>query len=201
MATCPILYSVKTANCWTCWSRAAHPPAVVHTPSYPDDTGKWSPGMSYYGLPYADRGTGGREQACGWAPAAATGDPEVSTVGGTIRLDAQITHHLRGIDRTLRFSAATALLGSLAAARHPAFGIAAVLMACVLRGASDTLDRATGIGQRVPLALVVALSGLTIGSVLWWRGNAMANGCRSSYSCRRRSNGYGNSCKPRHGAP
>ena len=48
-------------------------------------------------------------------------------------------------------------------------------MACVLRGASDTLDRATGIGQRVSLALVVALSGLTIGSVLWWRGNAIAD--------------------------
>lgn len=33
-------------------SRGASAGGGTYAFSYPDDTGKWSPGMSYYGLPY-----------------------------------------------------------------------------------------------------------------------------------------------------
>ncbi|MGC5098482.1 hypothetical protein ACPXA0_26130, partial [Escherichia coli] len=51
---------------------------------------------------------------------------------------------------------------------------AAVLIACVLRGASNALDRRTGLGPNASLAVVIALLTATIVALVWWRGNDIA---------------------------
>ena len=92
-------------------------------------------------------------------------------------MDEEVARHLRGIDRTLRYATTGVLAGALAWLLRDILllGFAAVLMACVLRGASDALDRSTAIGPRLSLAAVLVLGALSIGSVLWWRGNAIAD--------------------------
>lgn len=86
------------------------------------------------------------------------------------------TQHLRGIDRTLRFGAIGLLATAAAWAMRDILLLvfAAVLIACVLRGASNALDRRTGLGPNASLAVVIALLIATIVALVWWRGNDIA---------------------------
>ncbi len=88
----------------------------------------------------------------------------------------QATQHLRGIDRTLRTSALGALfLIAIWVLRDILLlAFAAVLMACVLRGASEILHRRTGVGSGLSLLAVVVAAALFLGILLWWRGTAIA---------------------------
>jgi len=83
--------------------------------------------------------------------------------------------HLRGIDLTLRASAVgVLLLTALWVLRDILLlGFAAVLLACVLRGAGDSVHRRTGVGQGWALTIVVLAISITIGALLWWRGAAI----------------------------
>jgi predicted PurR-regulated permease PerM len=92
-------------------------------------------------------------------------------------LDEQAIRHLRGIDRTLRASALGAcLLIAIWVLRDILLlGFAAVLMACVLRGASGFLQSKTGAGSGLSLLAVVVIAALCLGILLWWRGTAIAD--------------------------
>lgn len=94
---------------------------------------------------------------------------------GSGHLDKQATRHLRGIDLTLRASAVGGLLlvAVWAVRDILLLGFAAVLLACVLRGASDGLHRRTGMGPGWALIAVVIAISLAIGALLWWRGAAI----------------------------
>jgi predicted PurR-regulated permease PerM len=91
-------------------------------------------------------------------------------------LDDRATQHLRGIDRTLRTSAlgALVLLAVWVLRDILLLSFAAVLLACILRGASDLLHRKTGLGSSLSLLAVVVAAALFLGLVLWWRGAAIA---------------------------
>jgi predicted PurR-regulated permease PerM len=92
-------------------------------------------------------------------------------------LDDQIIRHLRSIDRTLRFSAILALFALFSWLLRDILllAFAAVLVACMLRGASDAVSRSTGLGAEISLATVMILLTIALGAVLWWRGLAIAD--------------------------
>lgn len=119
------------------------------------------------------------KQVCASTSVGSIGNPErrAELLIGNFRVDAQIARHLRSIDRTLRFSASFALFAAFAWLLRDILllAFAAVLIACMLRGISDALDRSTGLGAEISLAAVVILLTLTVGAVLWWRGNAIAD--------------------------
>lgn len=83
---------------------------------------------------------------------------------------------LRGIDRTFRATAVGALLLLAAWLLKDALllAFAAVLVACGLRGASDRLARATGLGEGWSLLAVVLLLASAVGALVWWRGPQVA---------------------------
>ncbi|MCW5738420.1 MAG: hypothetical protein KIS73_30140, partial [Enhydrobacter sp.] len=83
--------------------------------------------------------------------------------------------HLRGIDVTLR---AVALGGLCLLAIWVLRDIlllvfAAVLLACVLRGASNAVHRWSGLPHGWSLLAVVLAIALALGALLWWRGAAI----------------------------
>lgn len=94
-----------------------------------------------------------------------------------VDLDKQLIRQVRNIERTLRFSAvgllAIVLVWLLRDMLLLAF--AAVLIACVLRGASDTVQRKTRLGARLSLLAVTLVAAFSIGAVVLWRGNAIAD--------------------------
>ena len=89
----------------------------------------------------------------------------------------QATRHLRGIDRTLRASAlGVCLLIAIWVLRDILLlAFAAVLMACLLRGASGFLQSRTGAGAGLSLLTVVVVAIFLLGVLLWWRGTAIAD--------------------------
>ena len=91
-------------------------------------------------------------------------------------MDEEAIRHLRGIDRTLRTSALAALLLIAVWVLRDILllGFAAVLMACILRGASELLHRRTGLGSGLSLLAVVVAAALFLAILLWWRGTAIA---------------------------
>jgi predicted PurR-regulated permease PerM len=91
--------------------------------------------------------------------------------------DAAIARHLRGIDRTLRVTTvATAILLAIWLLKDVVLlAFAAVLVACVLRLASDQLSQAIGIGQGWALLLVVLALVSVVGLLGWWRGPMIAD--------------------------
>lgn len=107
-------------------------------------------------------------KACLLASSAVNGNPLVTRTAN---------QHLRGIDRTLRFGAIGLLAIAAAWAMRDILLLvfAAVLIACVLRGASNALDRRTGLGPNASLAVVIALLIATIVALVWWRGNDIAD--------------------------
>ncbi len=92
-----------------------------------------------------------------------------------VAVDDQATRHLCGIDRTLRASA----LGFLLLIAIWIFRdilllvFAAVLMACLLRGASNGLHRRTGLGSGLSLLAVILAPGIFLGLLAWLRGTAI----------------------------
>lgn len=92
-------------------------------------------------------------------------------------MDAQATLHLGRIDRTLRTSAVGALLLIAAWLLRDILllAFAAVLLACILRGASHQLHRKIGFGPGWCLLIVLSVLVLAIGALLWWRGPAMVH--------------------------
>lgn len=80
--------------------------------------------------------------------------------------------HLRGIDHTLRALAIAALLLLAAAVFQDVLLLvfAAVLAACVLRGAACWLHSRVGLGPGWWLALVIVLLALLVGGGLWLQG-------------------------------
>ena len=92
-------------------------------------------------------------------------------------MDVQANRRLRGIDRTLRVSASAAgLLFAVWLLRDILLLVfAAVLIACVLRGASNWLHRKTGIGPGWSLLAVVVALLVVAGGIGWWRGPFIAD--------------------------
>jgi predicted PurR-regulated permease PerM len=87
----------------------------------------------------------------------------------------ELSGSVRRIERTLRVSAvglfliiAVWLLRDILL-----LSFSAVLMACVLRGASDAVRRATRLGPYSALLAVTFLIGLGLGAILWWRGSVI----------------------------
>lgn len=90
-------------------------------------------------------------------------------------MKSQTARHLRSIDQTLR---ACAVGGLLILAVWIFSDIlllifAAVLLACVLRGAANCLSGAIGLAPRWALAVVVLIVFLSMSALLWWRGAAI----------------------------
>jgi predicted PurR-regulated permease PerM len=81
-------------------------------------------------------------------------------------------HHLRGIDYTLRAVAIGALLLLTATVLQGVLLIvfAAILGACVLRGAATWLHRRTGLGTGWCLGMVIMLLAVLLGAGLWLQG-------------------------------
>lgn len=90
-------------------------------------------------------------------------------------MDEQVRRHLRGIDLTLRTAALGGLLLLAVWALRDILLLvfAAVLMACVLRGASAAVHRRSGLPYGWSLLVVVLVIALTLGALLWWRGAAI----------------------------
>lgn len=80
------------------------------------------------------------------------------------------------IDRTLRgIAVGTALiLAAWVLQDILLLGFAAVLLACILRGASTQLHHRSGLGQGWSLLAVVVALVLAASLLVWWRGPAMA---------------------------
>jgi len=92
-------------------------------------------------------------------------------------VDDPSNRYLRDISRTLRFSAiGVVLIIVLWGLRDILLlGFAAVLIACVLRGAGNVLHRRTGLGDGLSLLAVVATIVLALGALLFWRGTVIAD--------------------------
>jgi predicted PurR-regulated permease PerM len=92
-------------------------------------------------------------------------------------LDDQATRHLRSIDRTLRLAANVLLFAIFTWLLRDILllAFAAVLVACILRGASDAVSHSTGLGPEISLAAVTIVLTSTFAAVLWLRGLAIAD--------------------------
>ena len=92
-------------------------------------------------------------------------------------MDEELTAHVRHIERTLRVSAiGLFLIVAIWLLRDILLlSFSAVVIACVLRGASDAVQRTTRLGPSSSLLLVILLASLAVGAVLWWRGSAIFN--------------------------
>lgn len=92
-------------------------------------------------------------------------------------MDKQLVRQVRNIERTLRFSAVGLLAIILVWLLRDILllGFAAVLIACVLRGASNAVQRETHLGARLSLFAVTLICAVSIGAVVLWRGNAIAD--------------------------
>ena len=90
-------------------------------------------------------------------------------------VDASGISHLRNIDRTLRFSAVGLLIIGLSWLMRDILllGFSAVLVASVLRGASNLVQRNTRLNSTMSLLAVASLLGAAIAGLLWWRGTAI----------------------------
>lgn len=88
-----------------------------------------------------------------------------------------MTAHIRHIERTLRASAIGLFLAASVWLLRDILllSFSAVLIACVLRGASNAVQRVTRLGPYVSLVCVIILTGLGLGALLWWRGSAIFN--------------------------
>jgi predicted PurR-regulated permease PerM len=93
-----------------------------------------------------------------------------------IGLDNLSARHLREISRTLRISAVGLLLIIVLWGLRDILllGFAAVLIACVLRGAGNVLHRHSGLGDGLSLLAVVSMIVLALGALMLWRGTAIA---------------------------
>ncbi len=85
--------------------------------------------------------------------------------------------HLRGIDRTLRATAASSalLLAAWLLRDVLLLVFASVLLACALRLASDWFSRVAGTGPGLSLLIVAALITAVTGGLAWWRGPVVAH--------------------------
>ncbi len=94
-----------------------------------------------------------------------------------MQLDGPGLIHLRRIDRTLRFSVVGLLIIGISWVMRDILllGFAAVLIATVMRGASDLVQRGTGLSSNMSLLAVTVLLVTASGSVFWWRGSAIAD--------------------------
>lgn len=92
-------------------------------------------------------------------------------------MEGQLVRHVAGIERTLRISAIGLLvIVSVWLLRDILLlGFAAVLIACVLRGASNVFQRRTSFGPRLSLLTVILATTVAVGAVLWWRGSAISD--------------------------
>lgn len=89
----------------------------------------------------------------------------------------ELVRHVRGIERTLRISAIALLSIVLIWLLRDILllGFAAVLIACVLRGASNVLQQKTRFGPHLSLFAVMFVVTLAICAILWWRGSAISD--------------------------
>ncbi|MET4291877.1 putative PurR-regulated permease PerM [Bradyrhizobium sp. LB1.3] len=92
-------------------------------------------------------------------------------------MEDKLTVHIRHIERTLRVSAMGLFLAvSVWLLRDILLlSFSAVVIACVLRGASNAVQRATRLGPYTSLLSVILVTGLALGALLWWRGSAIFN--------------------------
>ncbi len=90
-------------------------------------------------------------------------------------MDSQ-TQSLRGIDQTLRASAiGTLVIIAVWVLRDILLlAFASVLLACILRGASEAVRRHSPLGPGLALLAVVTLVVAGLGLLVWWRGAAIA---------------------------
>lgn len=92
-------------------------------------------------------------------------------------MDDHAIKHLRGIDRTLRACAigAVLLLAVWVLRDILLLGFAAVLLACILRGAGEIVRGNSRLSSGASLAVVVTTALAVIGLLLWWRGAVIAD--------------------------
>ncbi|MCK1362877.1 AI-2E family transporter [Bradyrhizobium sp. 62] len=92
-------------------------------------------------------------------------------------MENKLTVHVRHIERTLRVSAIALFFAlSVWLLRDILLLLfSAVVIACVLRGASDAVRRVTRLGPYTALISVILVTGLALGALLWWRGSAIFN--------------------------
>lgn len=83
--------------------------------------------------------------------------------------------HIWHIERTLRVSAIGIFLAVLVWLLRDILllSFSAVVIACVLRGASKAVQRLTRLGPYTSLLSVITVTGLALGALLWWRGSVI----------------------------
>jgi len=90
-------------------------------------------------------------------------------------LQKTLTTHVRHIERTLRVSAIGLFIAvSVWLLRDILLlTFSAVVIACVLRGASNAVQRVLRLGHYTSLVCVIIMTCLVFGTLLWWRGSVI----------------------------
>lgn len=90
-------------------------------------------------------------------------------------MEDKLTAHVRHIERTLRVSAIGLFLAASIWLLRDILLLtfSAVVIACVLRGASNAVQRVFRLGHYTSLLCVIIITSLVLGALLWWRGSVI----------------------------